>query len=211
MARKAQRPYTQVSSLVGRIGFSVSGNAWTDKSGTKHEAIPKTDGFMVEVSYESESDKMYHALCNSAVGVQQTLKKYYWAHGRFPAEPGKVFKAKGDGSMDLPNTVIVDRAVANAATMDLADKIRLATAMGLQIPPEWTAAMAAPVSTGNDQGEESGDDEEELFKYPAGTLDKLVVAKLRVLAQKEELEGYDELTSDELREELYAIEKGDSE
>ena len=40
MARKAQRPYTQVSALVGRIGFSVSGNAWTDKNGGKHEAVP---------------------------------------------------------------------------------------------------------------------------------------------------------------------------
>ena len=207
MARKAQRPYTQVSRLVGRIGFSVSGNAWTDKNGVKHEAVPKTDGFIVDITYESESDKMYHALCNSAVALQQTIKKYYWAHGRFPAQPGKVFKAQGDGGMDLPNTVIVDRAVANVATMDIADKIRLATAMGLEVPAEWLATQqTGPVNADNgtdvpDQGAEDAD------KYPAGTLDKVVIGKLRVLAQNEELEGYDELTADELREELYAIEK----
>ena len=213
MARKAQRPYTQVSSLVGRIGFSVSGNAWTDKNGVKHEAIPKTDGFIVDITYESESDKMYHALCNSAVAVQQTIKKYYWAHGRFPAQPGKVFKAQGDGGMDLPNTVIVDRAVANVATMDIADKIRLATAMGLEVPAEWLATQqTGPVNADNgtdvpDQGTEDAEDAEDIYKYPAGTLDKVAIGKLRVLAQNEELEGYDELTANELREELYAIEK----
>ena len=205
MARKAQRPYTQVSRLRGRIGFSVSGKSWTDKNGTKHDDVPKTEGFIVEVSYESESDKMYHALCNSAVGVQQTLKKFYWANGRFPATPGKVFKAKGDGSMDLPNTVFIDRIAAKAAGegLDLDEITRLKAAIAMA-EAKLAAGAGAPMDV-SDQGETGETDEE--FKYPEGSLDKVVLAKLKVLAQNEELEGYDELTAEEIREELYLIEK----
>ena len=204
MARKAQRPYTQVSSLVGRIGFSVSGKAFVDKDGTKHEAIPKTDGFIVEVAYESESDKMYHALCNSAVGVQQTLKKYYWTHGRFPAVPGKVFKARGDGNMDLPNTVYMDKIVAKAAGegLDLDEITRLKAAIALA-----EAKLAAQATTEPADDDDSADEDDGGLKYPEGSLEKFTAAKLKVLAQNEELEGYDEMTADEIRDELYAIEK----
>lgn len=207
MARKAQEgSWEQISDLIGRIKLSVSGKAWVDRNGKEYPAIPKTDGFYVEIRYESRADEKYHALCNSRVAVQNTLKQYFWEHGKFPVQPGKVFKATSNGGMELPNTIIVDRAVANAATMDLADKIRLATAMGLPIPAEWLAAQTvAPVNTSNDQGGDDEDDEK--MKYPAGTLDRLVIAKLRILAQTEELEGYDELTTDEIRGELYAIEK----
>ena len=209
MARKAQRPYTQVSSLVGRIGFSVSGNAWTDKSGTTHPAVPKTDGFVVEVAYDSESDKMYHALCNSAVAVQQTLKKYYWSNGRFPAQPGKVFKARGDGCMDLPSTVFVDRldAKARGEGLDTNEIERLkaiiAMAEAKLAGPAITAEAAAPVGTSGDQGMVPKIE----YKYDEAHLRRAKTDQLVNLAETEEFEGLADMDRETLITELALVEK----
>ena len=198
MAGKAQSKWEQVSELVGRIELSVSSKARTGKP-----AIPETTGFYVEIRYENAADKMYRALCSSRVAVQNTIKQYFWEHGKFPVQPGKLFKATGNGGMELPNTVIVDRAVANAATMDIADKIRLAKAMGLPIPAEWLASAQATT----DVDQDDSDEDEGEAKYPEGSLDKVGMAKLKVLAQNEYIGGYADMTADELRDELYAIEK----
>ena len=209
MARKAQGEWTQVSSLVGRIGLSISGKAWTDKNGRQYPAIEKVEGLVAEISFESEADKMYQALCAARVTVQGMLKNYVWEHGRLPVQPGKPFKVASDGKMDLPNTFYMDKIAAQAAGEGLdayaVERLKaiIATAeLKLQAKP----VDMSTVADATDQGDESDDDDEEVFKYPAGTLDKTVIAKLKVLAQNEELEGYDELTADEIREELYAIE-----
>ena len=212
MARKAQRPYTQVSSLVGRIGFSVSGNAWTDKSGTTHPAVPKTAGFVVEVAYDSESDKMYHALCNSAVAVQQTLKKYYWSNGRFPAQPGKVFKAQGDGSMDLPSTVFVDRldAKARGEGLDTNEIERLkaiiAMAEAKLAGPASATEATVPVGTSIDQGMVPTAPKIE-YKYDEAHLRRAKTDQLINLAETEEFEGIADMDREELITELALVEK----
>ena len=206
MARKAQSKWEQVSDLVGRIELSISGKAWTDKNGTEYPAIPETKGFYVEITYEDAHDLKYHALCSSRVAVQSTLKAYFWEHGKFPVQPGKTFKATSNGGMDVPNTVLVDRAVATAATSDLADKIRFATALGLPIPPEWLAAQAASTSatTDEDQGEEEGEKVPEL-QFALDQLQKTGTQKLRQLAQDASMDGYATKPRNELVDFLAAI------
>lgn len=208
MPRKAQREWTQVSTLVGRITFQVQAKEWTDKDGTKHDAVPLTKGFVAEVSYASESDKMYHALCSSAVATQQTLKKFYQEHGRFPVAPGKPFKVTSSGGMDLPNTVIVDRfeAQAKSGTMALEDKIRAARAIGLEVPAEWLTQLEAAALGAPSSNSESTEGEEEL-KYNVEELRKLTTQKLRQLAQDEEMEDYDKAPRNELVDFLAEIEK----
>lgn len=203
MARKAQREWTQVSDLVGRIAFSV-------KSGKPGDAnfVPATAGFIVEVTYESQSDKMYNALCNSAVAVQGTVRRYYAEHQRFPFAPGKLQKVNSKGGFDLPDTVYMDKveAKAKAGEMTLEDKIRLAEAMGAIVPQEWRLAMES-TSAGEQSVDFVDDGDNDGLKYDETVLEGLSLAKLRKLAQDEELEGYDELTKEELVSELAMLEK----
>ena len=209
MARKAQSKWEQVSDLVGRIELSVSGKAWTDKNGNEYAAIPETKGFYVEITYENAHDLKYHALCNSRVAVQSTLKAYFWEHGKFPVQPGKLFKATSNGGMDVPNTVLVDRAVATAAISDLADKIRFATALGLPIPAEWLAAQAAvvPGTTSDDQGEEENAIVAAELKYDVEELRKTGTQKLRQLAQDDGMDGYATKPRNELVDMLAVVTK----
>jgi len=191
MARKAQRAWEQVSSLVGRIEFSVSGKGWTDKNGRKYADIPRTDGFIVEVTYESESDKTYHALCNSVVAVQSTLKRFYWDNGRFPVQPGKLFKARSDGGMDLPNTVMQDRVEKQilAGEMPRETMIRYARALGLEIPAEWLAAEVAATAQAEQIAQaDLTATQDQGKKYTREALAKMSRGRLGVLAINEGVE-----------------------
>ena len=199
MAKK-MREFTLVSDLVARTELNVSGG-----TEGKPDYVPSTDGFIIEVTYASEAQKMGKALSSTIIDVQNILRVFYRANKRFPFQPGKVQKVTGTGVFELPVASQVDRLEAQlkAGQVELADKIRLAISMGLEVPQDWLDQVEnEPVLN-----EQSDDEEDDAMKYPEGSLDKTTIAKLKVLAQEEELEGYDELTASELREELYAIEK----
>ena len=199
MAKKAIE-FTMVDQLTGRISVSVSG-------GTEGKAdyVPETDGFIIEVRYDSESQKMGKALSSTRIDVQNILRTFYRANKRFPFAVGKVQKVSGTGTFELPVASQVDRLEVQASQglVSTADLIRIAKAAGMSIPADWLAMAEAP--TVDDDGMKPAKYVE--MKYPEGSLDKVVIGKLKIIAQGEELEGYDELTADELRAELYAIEK----
>lgn len=216
MAKK--QTWTQVSSLVGEIQFSISGG---DKDASKPDYVPSTDGFIIRVAYANETEKTKAALNSTRIAVQSTMRSYYRKHKRFPFAPGKVQLVNGEGEFALPVATHIDRLEEQlkAGQVDLAEKIRVARMFGLEVPKEWHAALEASAvsnmsalidaAASAESAEEVLEDtlEEDPFKYPAGSLDKVVISKLKIIAQNEEIEGYDELTADEIREELYAIEK----
>ena len=187
MARKAQGTYTQVSALVGRIELSVSGKAWTDKQGIVHPEIPKVEGLIAEISFESESDKMYHALCSSRVTAQSTLKDYFWQHGRLPVTPGKVFKITSDGKMDLPNTFYVDKIAAKAADggLDAGELERLKAIIAMA-----EAKMAAQPVLTHEEDDSVEDSTEPVLRYNVEELRNASTQKLRQLAQDGSIDGY---------------------
>lgn len=218
MARKAQREWMQVSDLVGRIEFSVSAG----KDASDKRFIPETKGFAVEIAYESRSDEKYHALCDSVVAVQNSIKRYYWEHRRFPFQPvpitdgdgnvhgdlKRAFKVKGDGAFDAPNTVLQDRVEAQikAGEMDLATKIRYAQAMGLPVPAEWLTAN--PVVTVPPVEPVQGTAPVVLnLKYNVDHLKRAKDEQLMLLCQQEEFEDVDSMTRSEMIEELVLVEK----
>lgn len=202
--------FTMVNSLVGEVGFSVSGG----KPGTD-EYIPKTDGFIIRVTYANETEKMKRALDSTRIAVQNTVRQYYRKHKRFPFAPGKVQNVDGNGEFSLPVTVHVDKleAQAKAGTLDVHDKIRLARAMGLSVPQEWIDAISTGQNGPNGSNETNGtnstgqNEPDAEYKYSESWLRRQNAAKLRVIAQNEQLEGYSELSQDELVEELMLIEK----
>ena len=204
MAKKAI-DFTMVDQLTARITVSVSG-------GTEGKAdfVPDTDGFIIEVRYENEAQKMGKALSSTKIDFQNFIRTFYRAHKRFPCIPGKLQKVSGTGTFDLPVASQVDRLEAQAAQglVSTADLIRIAKAAGMAIPQEWLdQVVAEPTASDDEDGQGNNGDNDDGMKYPAGSLEKIVISKLKRLAQDEELEGYDELTAEELREELYAIEK----
>lgn len=203
MAKK-QREWTQVSSLVGRMTFDVGGG----KDGEK-DFVPETKGFVLEARFVNETDKTYKALSSVVIDAQGALRTYYRAHKKFPFPVGKPFVVivdKGESNVALPAATHIDRLEAQVASdpssIAMADKIRVARMFGLPIPQEWLD-LVGPVAP----EEEEEDTEESEYKYAEDQLQGLSVAKLKVLAQKEELEGYDELTKEELVEELALLEK----
>ena len=217
MAEKQE--WTMVSDLVGRISLQVSGGTLG-----KEDYIPETKGFIIQVTYANQADKMHAALNSTRIAVQNTIRTFYRKNKRFPFKPEVVQAVDGKGEFTLPVTVHMDRleAQAKAGELDRDDKIRLARMAGVSeeiiaamFPPVVVAApvaaeAAAPESTTSDQGNDDDDkseDDADGMKYDEEELAKLSVSRLRVLAQKEELEGYDELSKEELIEELSAIEK----
>ena len=199
MAKKAIE-FTMVDQLTGRISVSVSGG-----TEGKPDYVPETDGFIIEVRYDSESQKMGKALSSTRIDVQNILRTFYRANKRFPFAVGKVQKVSGTGTFELPVASQVDRLEVQASQglVSTADLIRIAKAAGMSIPADWLAMAEAP--TVDDDGMKPAKYVE--MKYPEGSLDKVVIGKLKIIAQEEELEGYDELTAEQLRAELYAIEK----
>lgn len=198
-AMAEKRDWTMVSDLVGEIQFNVSGG----KEGSP-DYVPKTEGFVVRVTYESSSARMKAALNSTRIAVQNTMRTYYRNNKRFPFAPGKVQAVDGEGRFTLPVSSQVDRIEAQlkAGQVDRTEQIRLARMLGLEVPQAWLDETAKLIVDGS-----ADEDNDDSAKYPEGSLDKVGIAKLKVLAQNEELEGYDEMTADELREELYLIEK----
>ena len=212
MARKAQRQWTTVSQLAGRITFSIS--AGKDANDPKY--IPETKGFEVEITYDNELDMKYHALCDSVVAVQKTVKTYYWANKRFPFQPGKVQRVRGDGTFDVPVTFHMDKLEAQhkAGQLSVADQIRLIESFGGIVPSELRAQfMATPLVTAADinSGLSGSEGNAAELLYDSDWLRKQTTQKLKVLAQDNEIEGYDELTRDELIEKLEVLETSNDE
>lgn len=196
MAEK--REWTLVSALVGEIEFGISGG----KEGTT-DYIPKTSGFVIRVSYANETEKMKQALCSTRIAVQNTIRQFYRKNKRFPFSPGKVQKVNGSGEFTLPMTVHIDRIETQAKNgeLEMADKIRLAKAMGLEIPAEWlTDSKPEPTQMVPTAPQIE-------YKYNEDHLKRAKTEQLILLAEQEGLEGLEDMERSEIIEELALIEK----
>lgn len=196
-----EQEWTQISDLVGEIRFGLGGG-----TPGKDDYVPQTEGFIIRVTYGSQTEKTKAALSCTVIAVRSIMKAFYRKNKRFPFAQGKVQAVNGKGQFTMPMSSHVDKLEAQLTTgqVEMADKIRLAKSLGLAVPQEWLDQVEATETVPVDDDEQS---DENALKYPKGSLDKVVIAKLRIIAQNEELEGYDDLTADELREELYTIEK----
>ena len=201
MAKK--QDVTVVSDLIGRANFTVSAKGHL-VDGKIVGAVPSTS-FSIEVTYANQIEKMEYAVPTSIICLQQMLRDEYLANGKFSFAPGTRIKVGANGRYTRPAPMPTKEQVANAT---LAQKIAMLEALGVPVPEEW---MRPPVVTEkSDQSESEADDDADgdgAMRYDEDVLSTLTLAKLRVLAQNEELEGYDELTKDELVMELALIEK----
>ena len=194
MAKKQE--VTLVDALTADVTFGVSGG----KVGNPN-FVPATEGFVVRVKFSTENEKMLAALKTVVIRVQSNLRSYYEKNQRFPFDPGKKTTVDAMGEFYMP-APMPSRERLLAATM--AERIMIAETYGLAVPDEWRNPPEA------DQSDDTDDSD---LKYDEEQLSKLNLGKLKVLAQKEELEGnedlegYDEMTKDELVEILAAIEK----
>ena len=204
MAKK-QIEFVQVDALTARISLSVSGG-----TEGKPDFVPDTDGFMIEVRYSSEAQKMGKALASTKIDVQNILRVFYRANKRFPFQPGKLQKVDGTGSFELPVSSQVDRLEAQLerGEVELVDKIRLARKLGFAIPQEWLDELSTlQAQQASDEADVEVAEEVDEMKYDEAELTKLSITKLRKLAQDEELEGYDSLDKAQLVEELSLVYK----
>ena len=225
MAEK--REWTMVSNLVGDVEFGISGG----KPG-QEDYIPKTDGFVIRVTYTSETEKMKAALNSTRIAVQNTVRQFYRKNGRFPFKPGVKQAVQGDGEFTLPVTIHMDRleAQAKAGELDTADRVRLARIAGID---EATIQMllgeaqgvldSTNESTSTSQGMEQSskgivDSENESmggissgeindFKYSEGELRKLSTTRLKIMAAGEDIDGHDEMRREELIQALMEVEE----
>ena len=187
---------TLVDSLTADVSFGVSG---TFKVGDVTHKIPETNGFMIRVKFGTENEKMLAALKTVVIKVQNGLRVYYEKHQRFPFDPGKKTAVNAMGEFYTPAPMPSRERLLSAT---LAEKIMIVETYGLEVPDEWRNPPAD-----DEQGDTDDDDNDSDLKYDEEQLSKLSLARLRALAQNEELEGYDELTKDELVDELALIEK----
>ena len=100
----------------------------------------------------------------------------------------------------LPPEATADPIEQRIKALTDTEKATLAAAIGIPNPSEASDDNEDIDNAGN------GDDIEEP-KYDEDELAKLSITRLRVLAQKEQLEGYDDLAKDELLEELAQLMK----
>ena len=185
MARKQE--WTQVSERVGRITFDVSGGD-----------IPETTGFQIEVSYATQADMLKMALNSTRIAVQNQLRENYRKHKAWLFQPGKITKVSGSGELGALSPV--ERLLSNPQLLAGAtdeQKRQLAQLLGLVAPDEAKPLETLPEATGI--AREGGFDEDELMK--------LSLTKLRIIAQNKGVEGYDELTKEEIIEELVMLDE----
>ena len=215
MAKK--QDVTVVSDLVGRGKFTVSAKGKMNADGVMVGAIPSTS-FEIEVTYKDQIEKMEYAVPTSIICLQGMLREEYLATGKFAFAAGSRVKVGANGKYYRPAPLPTKERLMDATW---AEKITLAEAIGLPVPQEWRDAVAGGYDLSarlteveeQSENEEEIEDEEPELKYDEDELSKLSVSKLKVLAQKEELdgnadfEGYDDLTKDELVELLAQVEK----
>ena len=202
MAKK--QDVTVVSDLVGRGKFTVSAKGKM-VDGKLVGMVPST-GFEIEVTYKNQIEKMEYAVPTSIICLQNELRTDYASTGKFSFVPGSRIKCGADGKYFRPAPMPTRERLLEATW---AQKIMVAETYGLPVPQEWRDALAAEEASAQITTDTQSEDEDEGsgYRYDEGQLSGLSLAKLRVLAQNEELEGYDELTKDELVEELSLIEK----
>ena len=198
MAKK--QDVTVVSDLVGRGKFTVSAKGEMVE-GKLVGAVPSTS-FEIEVTYKDQIEKMEYAVPTSIICLQNELRVEYRSTGKFSFVPGSSIKCGADGKYARPAPMPTKERLL-AATWE--QKIMVAETYGLPVPQEWRDALAA--ETAQITTDTQSEDDDGGYKYDEAQLSGLNLGKLRVLAQNEELEGYDELTKAELVEELSMIEK----
>ena len=193
----AKQDWSMVSDLVGEIHFSLSGG-----TPGKEDFIPQTDGFVIRVTYANEAKKMKAALRTTGIAVQNICRVFYRKNKRFPFAPGKVQAVNGDGEFMLPPEAAALRALeVMKATMELTQE-QYGAIDTLQRLLQAAPAVAVPSV---DEAENAEVKEE--YKFDREWLKRQKVEKLKVLAQDAVLEGYDEMTRDELVDELAELEK----
>ena len=200
MAKK--QDVTVVSDLVARANFTVSARGKM-VDGKLVGAVPSTN-FSIEVTYANQREMLEYATPTSVICLQQFLRDEYLANGKFSFAAGTRIKVGANGRYARPAPMPTKERLLSATW---AEKIHVAETYGLEVPQAWRDALKAESALVEDAtGTEDGEDESG-YKYDEEVLTKLNVAKLKVLAQNEQLEGYDEMTKDEIVEELAMIEK----
>lgn len=188
---------TLVSALCAEVTFSAS-----EKRG-----VPETEGFQIRIEFASENEKMLCAVKTVVIRVQDDLRAYHAKHGVFPFAPGQLTKVDAHGNFVRPKA-LPTREELDAAGMGA--KIELAKRLGLPVPQEWLDTVHTSVLSSESEPAHTDDgtkaDDGTGYKYEEAWLNKQSTTKLKVLAQNEELEGYDELTRGELIEELALME-----
>ena len=209
MAKK--QDVTVVSDLIGRGKFTVSAKGKM-VDGKLVGMVPSTS-FEIEVTYKDQIEKMEYAVPTSIIALQGALREEFIATGRFTFAAGSRIKVGANGRYFRPAAMPTRERLLQATW---AEKIMIAETYGLEVPQEWRDSLAAGDLTTetDDQSDDDGDgDDADGYKYDEERLRKLTIAKLKVLAQKEELEGnddlegYDDMTKDELVEILALVEK----
>ena len=202
MAKK--QDVTVVSDLVGRGKFTVSAKGKM-VDGKLVGMVPST-GFEIEVTYKNQIEKMEYAVPTSIICLQNELRTDYVSTGKFSFVPGSRIKCGADGKYARPAPMPTAERLL-AATW--AQKIMVVETYGLAVPQEWRDALAAEEASAQVTTDTQSEDEDESsdYKYDEVQLSGLSMAKLRTLAQNEELEGYDKLSKFALIQELSLIDK----
>ena len=199
MAKK--QDVTVVSDLVGRGKFTVSAKG-SMVDGVLKGAVPSTS-FEIEVTYKDQIEKMEYAVPTSIICLQGALRDEYLASGKFSFAPGTRIKVGANGRYFKPAPLPNKERIMQAT---FEQKLELLMGLGIEPTEEWLKTNRPQVVTDSVDEKVVTIDEDEP-KYNEEELGKQSVAKLKVLAQNEELEGYDELTRAELVAELGAIKK----
>ena len=193
---------TVVSDLVGRANFTVSAKGKM-VDGVLVGAVPSTN-FSMEVTYKDQIEKMEYAVPTSVICLQGFLRDEYLAHGKFSFPVGTMIKVGANGRYTRPAPMPTRERLLAASW---AEKIAVAETYGLAVPDEWRAALANENSTTVTEVQSSEDKIDATPRYNVEELRGQSLIKLRVLAQNEELEGYAELTKEQLVEELALLVK----
>ena len=199
MAKK--QDVTVVSDLVGRANFTVSAKGKM-VDGVLVGVVPSTS-FSIEVTYANQIELLEYAVPTSIICLQQMLRDEYLANGKFSFPAGTRIKVGANGRYTRPAPMPTKERLLAASW---AEKVLMAETYGLDVPEEWRAMLAIELNGGKPTEDEEVDEvEDEPKGFDLDELLKLPVAKLKRLAQDEEIDGYDDMTKDELAEALASL------
>ncbi len=200
-----QQDVTVVSDLCARANFTVSSKGKL-VDGKMVGVVPRTE-FSVQVTYSNQIELLEYAVPTTIIDLQGFLREEYLATGKFSFAAKTMIKVGANGKYGRPAPLPSAQRIAEAT---LAEKLIILASLGIEPTAEWLVANtpqaieepvveAAADTTNGDLGE----DEE--YKYNEEELATLSLIRLKVLAQKEEFEGYDDMDKDTLVEELALV------
>lgn len=180
-----------VDSLTATVKFGVS---------STKQSVPATEGFVIKVRFSSENDKMIAALKTVVIKVQAELRSHYEKYHVFPFQPGTMITVDGDGSFDKPKAPPTLSEII--AALKYADKDSLADIQRMITEAQMVQSTLAEAS--EDEGDESPEEE---YLYSEEWLARKTRVQLKPLAKKHGLEDYEDMSVEELREELSLVTK----